>query len=161
MPDDVYTAEQQTKEHSLRFINIKVRNVVGILNRIASLMRRKRYNMEEVSVSFANDHTAYILVAVDGRLVDVTQVMHQIEKLHDVLSAQDVTDQQDKLSNALYVDAENESALENLPQKPLRVVPAKNGVKGIFMISLKDTAPFISALTNKKLRFVRRVISLL
>jgi len=160
MPDDVYTTEQHAKEHSLHFINIKVRNVVGILNRIASLMRRKRYNMEEVSVSFESNDTAYILVAVDGRLVDVTQVMHQIEKLYDVISAQDVTDQKDKLYNAIYVDAMDERALAELPQKPLRIVFAENGVKGVFMLSLEETAPFISALTNNKLRSIRRVINL-
>ncbi len=65
---DIYADERMNLEHSLRFIYIKCKNVVGILNRVASLMRRKRYNMEEVSVFFDQENTAHMLIAIDGRL---------------------------------------------------------------------------------------------
>ena len=161
MIDDVYPQEDIDREHSLRYINIKVRNVVGILNRIASLMRRKRYNMEEVSVSFEGTDIAYIFVAVDGRKVDVEQALNQIKKLHDVIGAKDVTHKTDQLYNAFYVDVPSKEALNDFPYPLVRAVPTKQGVKGVFMVSMEDTPELIKYILKNKYHYARRVISLL
>ena len=90
---DIYTVdEKEQKEHSMRYISITVSNVTGILNRIMSLMRRKRFNIEELTVTFdRKNNKAEIILAMDARTHDINHVIQQIRKLHDVHSVEDIT----------------------------------------------------------------------
>jgi len=92
---DIYTTDEQAeKQHSMRYISITVTNATGILNRILSLMRRKRYNMEEVVVTFdRKNNKAEIVLAMDARAHDINHVIQQIRKLHDVHSVKDITEE--------------------------------------------------------------------
>lgn len=159
--EDIYTPENLARDHSLRFIHITARNVVGILNRIASLMRRKRYNMEEVSVAFDEQDFAHITIAVDGRLIDVQQLMEQILKLHDVINVCDATDQKDKLYNAIYVRASSLEDLKDLPYSAARVFEEKGGIGAVFIVPFHESSQCIELIKAKKLSFVRRVLSIL
>lgn len=83
---DIYTTDEHGQnQHSMRHISIQVSNVTGILNRVLSLMRRKRYNMEKVVVNFdRKNNTAEIILAMDAKTHDINHVIQQIRKLHDV-----------------------------------------------------------------------------
>lgn len=160
--NDLYSNGIKHYPHTLRFIHITAKNVIGILNRVASLMRRRRYNMEEVSVSFDDTGLAHIIVAVDGEVLDVEQVMHQIIKLHDVVDAYDATHLTDKLFTAIYVTVKDKKIFETFPEPVLKIVEDdKDGFTGIFSISLGKTAAFIEFLHAHKYPFIRRVMSIL
>lgn len=158
---DIYSVETGDLDHSLRYIHITVRHVVGILNRIASLMRRKRYNMEEVSVSFDDQEKAHIIVAVDGRLLDVQHVIEQLRKLHDVYEVSDVTHELDRLFMAFYVDVEKATEFEKFPLEPGRIVELDGEVKGVFIVPMADTAKFIRFLSEGEYPYRRRIMTLI
>ncbi|KKP37117.1 hypothetical protein A2483_03950 [Candidatus Peregrinibacteria bacterium RIFOXYC2_FULL_33_13] len=161
MATDIYTNELLDKQHSLRYIMILAKNVVGILNRIASLMRRKRYNMEEVSVSFDNNNRAHILLAVDGRLIDVQHLINLFMKLHDVFEAYDATFQNEKLYNAFYVLEKNEKSFKEYPKDTVRIVKVNGSYKGIFMVPLEETTEFLKFLRSRGSDYEHRLLSLI
>lgn len=157
---DIYSIELIDKHHSLRYIHVVTRNVVGILNRISSLMRRKRYNMEEVSVSFDSHNKAHILVAVDGRLIDVVQLIHLLQKLHDVYDAYDVTEERDKMYNAFYVLGDSTDEFNGFPIPAVRVIRYDGNYKGIFMVQLQETPTMIKYLAKNGYDYEHRLLSL-
>lgn len=158
---DIYAATPKTKQHSLRYIHIIARDVIGILNRISSTMRRRRYNLEEVSVSFDSMGKSHIIVAIDGELLDVEQVIHQLQKLHDVFDVCDVTHEDENLYYAVYVQVEQKSVIETFPEKPVKIVENNNGFKGIFALSLKSAPAFIEFLNKNNYYYIKRVLSLI
>lgn len=163
MVDDVYTSETVDKEHSLRYIHVVCKNVVGILNRICSLMRRKRYNIEDISVAFDDIGKAQITIAIDGRLLDVQQVIRQLHKLHDVFDVYDSTFQHDKIYHAFYVRAKTRTGKEfkDFPIEPNRIVCDADGCKGVFMATLMQAPELLEYLDKNGFGYVRRIVSLL
>lgn len=162
MKTDIYAPEHIDQHHSLRYIHATVRNVVGILNRIASLMRKKRYNMEEVSVSFADSgELAYILIAIDAKNTDINQVIQQVHKLHDVLDVYDCSQERELLYNAIYVTAKTRLELDQFLFKPVFVVKDGPRFKGIYSVHLDKTPAFLKNVIRKKYHYVRRIVSLI
>lgn len=158
---DIYSIDHGDLEHSLRYIHITSRNVVGMLNRVASLMRRNRYNMEEVSVSFDDEKKAHIIVAVDGRLIDVQHAIEQLRKLHDVFEVVDVTGDADRLFMAFYVEVDKEAEFKKFSIEPGRIVELDGKVKGVFIVPLADTASFIRFLREGDYHYRRRIMTLI
>ena len=157
---DIYSNQPQNTNHSLRYIHITARNVIGILNRISSLMRRKRYNMEEVSVSFDDENKAHIIIAVDGNMLDIELVMNQINKLHDVFDVYDASHLHLKLFNGIYVELTNKKEFEEFPIKPLKIIKDVK-ITGIFMVPIAEVTSFYNFLNKKKYKYIRRIISLI
>ena len=65
----------------------------GVLNRVASLFRRRAFNIESLTVG----HTeragiSRMTIVVDGRRTDAVQVARNLRKLVDVLDVEDITD---------------------------------------------------------------------
>lgn len=173
---DIYADELMDREHSLRYIHIVAKDVIGILNRIASLMRRKRYNMEEVSVSFDDQGRAHFVVAIDGRLHDVQHVIQQLLKLYDVYEAYDATHHYDRLYNAVYVQVSSEEDFKLFPVQPAKVVTLENlhdpqsvqdlgntpgGLYGIFIVSMQETPALMQFLHEENYPYRRRVMGLI
>ena len=70
-----------------------VNNRPGVLNRVASLMRARNFNIESLAVSVTErDDTSRMTIAILGDEVHVEQAAKQLYKLIDVLKVQDVTD---------------------------------------------------------------------
>lgn len=158
MINDIYGTSAVALEHSLRYIYIKVRNVVGILNRVASLMRRKRYNIEDMSVAFDDEKFSHLIFAIDGRQVDVQNAVEQIRKLHDVEEARDMTGDTDHLFKVFYVEAED---FTDFPIQPVRVMKTVQETHGIFMVPLgEDTAQLIHYLDSHNYSYRRRLVGL-
>ncbi|MBT5016831.1 ACT domain-containing protein [Candidatus Peregrinibacteria bacterium] len=158
MKNDIYSTPNVELEYSLRYIYIKVRNVVGILNRIASLMRRKRYNIEDMSVAFDDEQFSHLIFAIDGRLIDVQNAVEQLRKLHDTVEARDMTQEKDHLFKVFYVEAEDFS---KFPVEPLRIMKTDDETRGIFMTPLgDDTAELVQFLDSNNYSYRRRLVGL-
>ena len=162
MATDIYSSEKQESAHSMRYISIRVNNVTGILNRIMSLMRRKRYNMEEVSVTFdRKQKQADVVLALDARTSDVNHVIQQIRKLHDVYAVTDITEEKNKVLHVFDVKLQNEDILKKFPRKPEKTVERKTGLFAIFMVPLRELPTFSAFLKKGKHEYGERVIGLI
>ena len=70
-----------------------VNNRPGVLNRVASLMRARNFNIESLAVSPLDDpEISRMTITLRGDDVNVEQAAKQLYKLIDVLKVQDVTD---------------------------------------------------------------------
>jgi acetolactate synthase-1/3 small subunit len=64
----------------------------GVLNRIASLFRRRGFNIESIAVGHSEvAGISRVTIVVDGTTTQVEQVRKQLEKVIDVIKVLDVT----------------------------------------------------------------------
>lgn len=71
-----------------------VNNRTGVLNRVASLMRARNFNIETLAVSHLDDpDISRMTITLRGDDVHVEQATKQLYKIIDVLKVQDVTDE--------------------------------------------------------------------
>ena len=69
-----------------------VENKPGVLNRVASLFRRRSFNIESIAVgSCETPHLSRMTIVVDGATTMVEQVRKQLEKVIDVVRVTDIT----------------------------------------------------------------------
>jgi acetolactate synthase-1/3 small subunit len=71
-----------------------VENKPGVLNRVASLFRRRNFNIESLSVGQTErSDISRMTIVVDGEKVDARQVEANLYKLVNVIDVQDITNQ--------------------------------------------------------------------
>ncbi len=64
----------------------------GVLNRIASLFRRRSFNIESIAVGHSElPHLSRVTIVVDGATTMVEQVRKQLDKVIDVVKVSDIT----------------------------------------------------------------------
>jgi len=64
----------------------------GVLNRIASLFRRRGFNIDSVTVGHSEVlHYSRLTIVVDGTTTSVEQVRKQLDKVVDVVKVSDIT----------------------------------------------------------------------
>jgi len=64
----------------------------GVLNRVASLFRRRNFNIESIAVGHSEtEGVSRMTIVVDGARTQVEQVRKQLEKLIDVIKVSDIT----------------------------------------------------------------------
>jgi len=78
-----------TTKHTLVAL---VENKPGVLNRIASLFRRRGFNIESIAVGHSElPHLSRMTIVVDGTTTSVEQVRKQLDKVVDVVKVSDIT----------------------------------------------------------------------
>lgn len=66
----------------------------GVLNRVASLLRRRSFNIVSITVGHTNEpERSRMTIVVSGGTGDVEQVRKQLKKLIDVVNVTDITDE--------------------------------------------------------------------
>ena len=64
----------------------------GVLNRMASLFRRRGFNIESIAVGHSElPHLSRMTIVVDGTTTMVEQVRKQLDKVVDVIKVSDIT----------------------------------------------------------------------
>jgi len=64
----------------------------GVLNRMASLFRRRSFNIESIAVGHSEiPHLSRMTIVVDGATTMVEQVRKQLDKVIDVIKVSDIT----------------------------------------------------------------------
>ncbi len=64
----------------------------GVLNRVASLFRRRGFNIDSIAVGHSElPHLSRMTIVVDGANTVVEQVRKQLEKVVDVVKVSDIT----------------------------------------------------------------------
>ncbi len=65
----------------------------GVLNRMASLFRRRGFNIDSIAVGHSEvPHLSRMTIVVDGTATMVEQVRKQLDKVVDVVKVSDITD---------------------------------------------------------------------
>lgn len=65
----------------------------GVLNRVASLFRRRGFNIESIAVGHTETPgVSRMTIVVDGTAVSVEQVRKQLDKLINIVKVTDITD---------------------------------------------------------------------
>ena len=73
----------------------------GVLNRVASLFRRRGFNIESIAVGHSElPHISRMTIVVDGKTTSVEQVRKQLEKVVDVVRVTEI-DSDDMISREL------------------------------------------------------------
>ncbi|MDQ7037738.1 MAG: acetolactate synthase small subunit [Aquificota bacterium] len=84
------TRKGQVRKH---IINVLVRNEIGVLARIATLIAGKGYNIESLSVGETHEKgISRMTIEVIGDDIVIDQVVKQLRKLIDTLKVRDITD---------------------------------------------------------------------
>jgi len=66
----------------------------GVLNRIASLFRRRNFNIDSIAVGHSEvPHQSRVTIVVDGATTMVEQVRKQLAKVIDVVKVADITEE--------------------------------------------------------------------
>lgn len=74
-------------------ISVLVANKPGVLARVASLFRRRNFNIESLTVGTTDrEDISRMTIVVNGDMRVVEQVMKQLNKLIDVIKVSDVTE---------------------------------------------------------------------
>jgi acetolactate synthase-1/3 small subunit len=75
-------------------IVVLVANRPGVLNRVASLFRRRGFNIESISVGLTEKKgVSRMTIVVSGDAAMVEQVRKQLDKVIDVIKLSDITDE--------------------------------------------------------------------
>src|SRR4030067_3297747 len=78
-----------TTKHTLVAL---VEDKPGVLNRMASLFRRRGFNIESIAVGHCEvPHLSRMTIVVDGTTTVVEQVRKQLDKVIDVVRVSDIT----------------------------------------------------------------------
>jgi acetolactate synthase-1/3 small subunit len=66
----------------------------GVLNRVASLFRRRGFNIESIAVGHTEQEgISRMTIVVNGALATVEQVRKQLDKVIDVIKVSDITEE--------------------------------------------------------------------
>jgi len=78
-------------KHTLVFL---VEDKPGVLSRVASLFRRRGFNIESLAVGHSElPHLSRMTIVVNGTAMTVEQVRKQLDKVPDVIKVSDITDE--------------------------------------------------------------------
>jgi len=91
----VLVKTRQTRKGQVRkhIISVKVRNEIGVLARVATLIAGKGYNIESLSVGETHEPgVSRMTIEVVGDDIIIDQVVKQLRKLIDTLKVKDITD---------------------------------------------------------------------
>ena len=77
-----------------RTLIARVADKPGVLNRVASLFRRRAFNIESLTVGHTEaPGISRMTIVVDSTRTDAEKVAQNLEKLVDVISVEDISDQ--------------------------------------------------------------------
>ncbi len=90
-------------------IAVLVRNRFGVLNRVTSMFRRRRFNIRSLSVSETEtDEFSRITVTSDGGEREKQQLIDQLYKLEDVCYIKELADKDSVSCELLLIKVKNE-----------------------------------------------------
>ncbi|MBW8012829.1 MAG: acetolactate synthase small subunit [Chloroflexi bacterium] len=110
----------------------KVENKPGVLNRVASLFRRRNFNIESLNVGRTeNPDVSRMTIVMEGPDVDARKVEANLYKLVNVLDVQDVTNQPAVIRDLALIK------VKSTPEHRAEIANLAN----IFRAKIVDVAP--------------------
>ena len=93
-------------------VSVLVRNQAGVLARVSSLFGRRAFNIDSLTVSATTDpklSRMSIIVTADEQVLE--QVMKQVSKLYEVLSVEQLWEDESYCKELVFVKLRTEDAL--------------------------------------------------
>lgn len=115
-----------------RLLSLVVEDHPGVLERVASQVRRRGFNIEALSVGPVEDGRSRMTLTVDAGHAEVDQVAKQVEKLIEVIEVHDITDEATVTRELIVArlalpEPRREAAVARIARAGGRVVDALNG----------------------------------
>ncbi len=139
------------------YFSITANNTVWVLNRIASLLRKRNYNIWELNLTFDNDKMANFLLKIDTENVDAEQIANQILKLYDVKNVEIINDLR-RIKKVFYVYSSKKEDFEKFSIKADKIVEIPNSFVAIYIIDYDNAEDFKNELQKSGLRFYEKSI---
>jgi acetolactate synthase-1/3 small subunit len=92
MDQEIYSYKKAPKSKKAHVLSAWLMHRPGALSRVVSLFRRRRFNIISITAGESEKKGVYRLTfVVDSEKTDVAQVIHQVEKLIEVIKVEDIT----------------------------------------------------------------------
>ena len=145
---------------NIRYINVKVKDDIWVINRISNLIRKRNYNITQISASFDSQWLAHIIIWIDLREMKIEQIISQLEKLYDVVEVNDLTFRKSKLKWAFYVHTADKKHFENLSYCADKIMETDDSIVWFYLIDVDKVEEFIKELDEKNFYYTRKVVSM-
>ena len=127
-------------------VSVLVNNQYGVLNRVTSMFRRRRFNISALSVSETESNEfSRITVTFDGEDIAKDQLINQLYKLPDVYSIKDLTNENAVKSEMLMIKVGNE------PETRADIRAAADAFEAKTMDYAKDSMIFLLTGDSRKI----------
>lgn len=91
---EIYSYKKTASHHKKHVIVALMTHKPGVLSRILSLFRKKRFNVDSITAGATEKEGIHKLTfVVDSEKNDVSQVIKQVEKMIDIIEVKDITDE--------------------------------------------------------------------
>ncbi|PID86553.1 hypothetical protein CSB08_00020 [Candidatus Gracilibacteria bacterium] len=147
----------ENKGNNIKYINIIAQNDVGVLNRIANLIRKRNYNIDDMNLTFDNEGKAHFLVGFHSEKVEIDQIMNQLSKLYDVIDIEKIEDLV-RIKKNYYVYSKDKNDFDNFSEKPIKVVEITNTFVAIFLLDFYTDLKFKKELDKSGLKYLYKSI---
>ncbi len=135
----------------LHTFSVYVEDRPGVLNRVASLFRRRGFNIDSITVGHTeNEGLSRMTIVVDGAQAPVEQVEKQLYKLIDVVKVPDLT-REEAVSRELAlikVVGRGESRVESLRIADIFRARAVDSTTESFVFEMTGSTEKIEAFVN-------------
>ncbi len=147
----------ENKWNNIKYINIIAQNDVWVLNRIANLIRKRNYNIDDMNLTFDNEWKAHFLVWFHSEKVEIDQIMNQLSKLYDVIDIEKIEDLV-RIKKNYYVYSKDKNDFDNFSEKPIKVVEITNTFVAIFLLDFYTDLKFKKELDKSWLKYLYKSI---
>ena len=130
-------------------VSVLVRNQAGVLARVSSLFGRRAFNIDSLTVSATTDpklSRMSIIVTADEQVLE--QVMKQVSKLYEVLSVEQLWEDESYCKELVFVKLRTEDALSRDAIREIAEVYNANvveSVKNAMIVELAEVPSRIDA----------------
>ena len=130
-------------------VSVLVRNQAGVLARVSSLVGRRAFNIDSLTVSATTDpklSRMSIIVTADEQVLE--QVMKQVSKLYEVLSVEQLWEDESYCKELVFVKLRTEDALSRDAIREIAEIYNANvveSVKNAMIVELTEVPSRIDA----------------
>ena len=130
-------------------VSVLVRNQAGVLARVSSLFGRRAFNIDSLTVSATTDpKLSRMSIIVSGDEQVLEQIMKQVSKLYEVLSVEQLWEDESYCKELVFVKLRTEDALSRDAIREIAEIYNANvveSVKNAMIVELTEVPSRIDA----------------
>ena len=136
----------------LAHIQVKAKATLGLINRITNMVRKRNYDMEDMSVSFDEHNIVTMDMLIDQERYDIQQLADQVHKLYEVYEVM-VYPAEESIKYAIYVTVDNQELLHKIDVRPSSINAIHKARVARYMIVAKQKEAFCALLRSHDYHF--------
>lgn len=139
----------------LNHIQVKVHNEVWVLNRITNLLRRRKYNIEQLDLVFDNNNFTYITFALCWIDQYIEHVIKQIFNLYEVIDVKIIDNS--SIYYSFYVHFELDETIYIDWHDSLKTINTPNKIIKYYHVRWDEIHEFINILNVNNLYYLSNI----